>query len=123
MVAIVNLVLATSVSAVIVYSWLPPAINQTESTPIRDAIAVNETCTKIKCQGDFPVTSSRRYAEAKQDVHYREPHGIEGRIFLAESKYQGVEVCPIWDLSGGIRKGTLRFVSCVPGGFNFQVQR
>ena len=121
--AIVNLVLATSVSAAIAYSGLPPTINQTESTSIRDPIAMNAICTKIKCYGDFPVSSTRRYAEAEQDGHYREPHGIEGRIFLAESKYQGVEVCPIWDLSGGIRKGTLRFVSCFPGGFNFQVQR
>ena len=70
MVAIVNLVLATSVSAVIVYSWLPPAINHTESTPIRDAIAVNETCTKIKCHGDFPVSSNRKYAEAHEAHHW-----------------------------------------------------
>ena len=66
--AIVNLVLATSVWAAVGYSGLPPAINQTESTPIRDPIAANATCTKIKCQGDFPVSSTRRYAEAKHDA-------------------------------------------------------
>jgi hypothetical protein len=29
---------------------------------------VNVTCTKIKCHGDFPVSSTRRYAEAKHDA-------------------------------------------------------
>ena len=119
--AIVNLVLVTSICAAVAHSGLLPTINQTESTSIRDTIAVNAICTKIKCHGDFPISSTRRYAEAKQDGHYREPHGIEGRIFLAESKYQGVKVCPIWDLSGGIKKRTLRFVFCCPDGFNFQV--
>jgi hypothetical protein len=66
--AIVNFVLASSVSAAIGYSWLQPAINQTDSTSIRDTIAVNVTCTKIKCHGDFPVSSTRRYAEAKHDA-------------------------------------------------------
>jgi hypothetical protein len=66
--AIVNVVLATSIWATLGHSGLPPAINQIESTPIRDPIAVNETCTKIKCHGDFPVSSTRRYAEAGYNV-------------------------------------------------------
>ena len=60
--------IAISVSAVIAYSGLLPAINETESTSIRDTFAVNEICTKIKCQGDFPVSSTRRYAEVKHDT-------------------------------------------------------
>jgi hypothetical protein len=63
--AIVNFVLATSIWAAVGHSGLPPAINQTESTSIRDTIAVNANCTKIKCHGDFPVSSTRRYAQAK----------------------------------------------------------
>lgn len=117
----VNLVLATSIWAAVGHSGLPPAINQIELNSIADTIAVIANCTNIKCHGDFPISSTRRYAEAKQNGHYREPHGIEGRIFLAESEYQGVKVCPIWDLSGGIKKGTLRFDSCYPDGLNFQV--
>lgn len=66
--AIVNIVLATSVSAVIAHSGLAPTIDQTESTSIRDTIAVNTFCLKIKCHGDFPVSSTRRYAEAKHDA-------------------------------------------------------
>lgn len=69
--AIINLVLATSVSAAIGYSWWQPATNQTESTLIRDTIAVNANCTKIKCHGDFPVSSTRRYAEVKHDARNR----------------------------------------------------
>jgi hypothetical protein len=65
---IVNFVLATSASAVLVYSWLPPVIDETESTSIWNTMAVNATCTKIKCHGDFPVTSTRRYAEEKHDA-------------------------------------------------------
>jgi hypothetical protein len=121
--AIVNFVLATSVSSMVVYSWLPPEHDEREYTSIRDTVAVKAICTETKCLGDFPVSSTRRYAEAEEDGHYRELQGMEGQIFLAESKYQGVEVCPVWDLSGGRKKGTLRFASCLPGGFNFQVQR
>ena len=59
-----------SVSAVIAYTGLLPAINETESTSIRDTFAVNEICTKIKCQGDFPVSSTRRYAESGYNVRH-----------------------------------------------------
>ena len=69
--AIDYLFLAISVSAVIAYSGLLPAINETESKSIRDSFAVNEICTKIKCQGDFPVSSARRYAEAERDAWNR----------------------------------------------------
>jgi hypothetical protein len=66
--AIVNFVLATSVSAAIGYSGLSPAINQAESTSNSDTIALKADCLKIKCHGDFPVSSTRRYAEAKHDA-------------------------------------------------------
>jgi hypothetical protein len=66
--AIVNLVLAASVSAVFVYSWLPPVIDETESTSIWNTMAVDAACTKIKCHGDFPVSHTRRYAEVKQQA-------------------------------------------------------
>jgi hypothetical protein len=66
--AIVNLVLATSVSAVLVYSWLPPVIDETEPASIRETMAVTAICVKIKCRGDFPVSSTRRYAEAEHDA-------------------------------------------------------
>ena len=64
--AIVNLVLATSICAVVVHYGLLPAINQPESTSIRDTIAANAICAKIKCLGDFPVSSNRKYAEAHE---------------------------------------------------------
>jgi len=66
--AIDYLILAISVSAVIAYSGLAPAINETGATSIRDTFAANAICTKIKCHGDFPVSSSRRYAEAERDA-------------------------------------------------------
>lgn len=66
--AIVNLVLASAVSAAIAHPGFQTAFNETESASIRDTIAVNAICTKIKCHGDFPVSSTRRYAEAKHDA-------------------------------------------------------
>jgi hypothetical protein len=119
--ASVNLFLATSIWAAVGHSGLPPAINQIEPQSIADTIAVIANWTTIKCQGDFPTSSTRRYAEANQDGHYTESHGTEGPIFLAESEYPGAKVCPIWELSGGIKKGTLNFVSCSPDGLNIQV--
>ncbi len=69
--AIVNLVLATCVSAVIVHSWLTPAIDDTESTSNREPIAANAICTTvIKCHGDFPESSNRKYAEAPEAHHW-----------------------------------------------------
>jgi hypothetical protein len=69
--AFVNLVLATSVSAVIVHSWLPPAIDESESTSNREPIAATATCTTvIKCHGDFPVPSNRKYAEVPEAHHW-----------------------------------------------------
>ena len=68
--AIVNLVLATSVSAVLVYSWLPPETDETQPASIRDTIAVNATCVEIKCHGDFPVSSNRKYAKAHEAHHW-----------------------------------------------------
>ncbi len=66
--AIDYLFLAISVSAVVAISGLLPATNEIESTSIRDTFAANAICTKIKCHGDFPVSSSRRYAEAERDA-------------------------------------------------------
>ena len=74
--AIVNLVLATSVWALVGHAELVPAINEAGSTPIRDAITVNEICTKIKCQKDFPVSSTRQFAEAEQNRRYGEHQRI-----------------------------------------------
>ena len=68
--AIVNLVLATSVSAMVVYSWLSPEYDEREYTSIRDTIAVNAACVEIKCHGDFPVSSNRKYAEAHEAHHW-----------------------------------------------------
>lgn len=66
--AIVNFVLATSVSVVVVCLWSPPNDCETEPTLMRKTIAVNAICAKIKCLGDFPVSSNRKYAEA-HEVH------------------------------------------------------
>jgi len=66
--AIVNFVLATSVSAMVVCSWLPPEYYEREYTSIRDTVAVKAICTRIKCHGDFPVSSTRQYAEAIGDA-------------------------------------------------------
>jgi len=63
-----RLFLATLASAAIAYSGLSPAINQAESTSNSDTIALKADCLKIKCHGDFPVSSTRRYAEAKHDA-------------------------------------------------------
>ena len=68
--AIVNLILATSISAVVVPYGLLAAINETESTSIRDTIAMNAICAKIKCLGDFPVSSNRKYAETHEAHHW-----------------------------------------------------
>ena len=68
--AIVNFVLATSVSAVLVYSWLPLETDEIEPESIRDTVAVNATCVEIKCHGDFPVSSNRKYAEAHEAHHW-----------------------------------------------------
>jgi hypothetical protein len=67
--AIVYLVLVTSICATVAYSGLLPTISQTESTSIRDTIDVNAICVKIKCLGDFPVLSNRKYAEALEAHH------------------------------------------------------
>ena len=66
--AIVNLVLATSISAAIIYSGLPPAIDETEPTSIRETMAVSAICVKIRCHGDFPASFTRRYAESNYDA-------------------------------------------------------
>lgn len=71
--AVVNFVLATSVWAAVGLSVLLPTINQSEATSIRDTIAANATCTKIKCHGDFPTSSTRRYAQAKHDRRVPSP--------------------------------------------------
>lgn len=76
--AVVNFVLATSVWAAVGLSALPRTINQTESTSIRETMTVNAICVKIKCHGDFPVSSSRRYAEVKQDARGTQPRRIKG---------------------------------------------
>jgi len=68
--AIVNLILATSICVTVAYSGLLTTINQTESTLIRHTIDVNAICAKAKCQGDFPVSSNRKYVEAHEVHHW-----------------------------------------------------
>jgi hypothetical protein len=82
--AIVNFVLATSVSAMVVCSWLPPEYDEMEYTSIRDTVAVKAICTRIKCQGDFPVSSIRQYADAKQGARGTEARRFERQTLIAQ---------------------------------------
>ena len=68
--AIVNLVLVTSICGAIANSGLTPSIDQIESTSNREPIGANASCTMIKCHGDFPVSSNRKYAEAHEAHHW-----------------------------------------------------
>ena len=68
--AMANLVLVTSIWATLEHSELPSPMNQAELTMIRDTIAVNATCVEIKCHGDFPLSSNRKYAEAHEAHHW-----------------------------------------------------
>ena len=67
--AIVNFVLATFVSAAVVCPRSPLENGETQYTSTRTTIAVNAACVEIKCHGDFPVWSNRKYAEA-HEAHY-----------------------------------------------------
>ena len=67
--AIVNLFLATSICTVVVHYGVLPTINQTESISLRNTTAVNAICAEIKYQGDFPMSTNRKYAES-HEAHY-----------------------------------------------------
>ena len=60
----------TSVIWVIVGSSVPSlAIDQTELFPTREALTIEAQCPS-NCQGDFPVSSNRKYAEAHEAHHW-----------------------------------------------------
>ena len=54
--------------AAVGYFALPFSIDQTESFATREMVAVEPQCTKT-CQGDFPVSSNRKYAEVREANH------------------------------------------------------
>jgi len=86
--ATVNFVLASSVWAAIGFSATFPAANQTQPNSAQEAVSFEVNCVAIKCQGDFPVSSNRKYADAKRwgidrdlrptDVNIRSADGIKG---------------------------------------------
>lgn len=45
------------------------AIDQPELFPAREALTIEAQCPS-NCQGDFPVSSNRRYAEAHEAHHW-----------------------------------------------------
>ncbi|MBI3530521.1 MAG: hypothetical protein HY067_21450 [Betaproteobacteria bacterium] len=60
----------TSVIWVTVGASIPSlAIDQTELFPTREAGTVEAQCPS-NCQGDFPVSSNRKYAEAHEAHHW-----------------------------------------------------
>ena len=60
----------TSVICVIVgWSVLSLAIDQTESTPLQASVTAEAQCS-TNCQGDFPVSSTRKYAQAHEGHHW-----------------------------------------------------
>ena len=63
--AIAKLVLAIFAAA-IVYPWVPAVMDQTASISIADAMTMTASCKKMKCNGDFPASVNRSYAEAHQ---------------------------------------------------------
>ena len=63
------------------------AIDPTELFPNRDTLVIEAQCPD-NCQADFPVPRDRKYAHANHDAGATEPHGIDGRILVAESKRQ-----------------------------------
>ena len=62
--ATVNLVFATTAWAAIGFPVQLPAAYQTRPDSTREAVVFEADCAVIKCQGDFPVSSNRKYAEA-----------------------------------------------------------
>lgn len=63
-------ILITSVIWATVGSWAPPhAIDQPELFPTREAAIVESKCPS-NCQGDFPVSANRKYAEAHEAHHW-----------------------------------------------------
>lgn len=51
---------------VVIGSWVPPlAIFQPELFPRQEAATIQAQCPS-NCQGDFPVSSNRKYAEARE---------------------------------------------------------
>ena len=82
--ATVNLVLAISVWAAIGFPIELPAANQTQPNSTQEAVIFEANCAVIKCQGDFPVSSNRKYAEAKRWGIDRELHRTDVKILGAD---------------------------------------
>jgi hypothetical protein len=58
-----NIFIASAIWATVGSSVPPIAIDQTELFPTREAATVEAKCPS-NCQGDFPVSSNRKYAES-----------------------------------------------------------
>ena len=50
-------------------SVLSLAIDQTELIPIREAVTAEGQCS-TNCQGDFPASANRKYAQAHEGRHW-----------------------------------------------------
>ena len=64
--ATVNLVFATTAWAAIGFLAQLATAKQTQTNSTQEAAFFEANCVTIKCQGDFPVSSNRKYAEAKR---------------------------------------------------------
>jgi len=82
--ATVNLVLASSVWAAIGFPVQLPAAIQTQPGSTQEAVVSEANCGVIKCQGDFPVSSNRKYAEAKRWGIDRELRPTDVKILGAD---------------------------------------
>ena len=80
--ATVNLVLGISVCAAIGFAVPLPAANQTPPSSAPEAVIFEANCALTKCQGDFPVSSNRKYAEAKR-------WGIDRQLRSTDAKIPG----------------------------------
>ena len=78
--ATVNLVLAICGWTAIAFPVQLPAANQTQPNLTRAAVVSEANCALTKCQGDFPVSSNRKYAEAKRWGVDRELHRSDAKI-------------------------------------------
>ena len=82
--ATVNLVLAISAWAAIGFPVQLATANQTQTNSTQEAAFLETNCAVIKCQGDFPVLSTRKYAEEKRRGIDRELHRTNVKILGAD---------------------------------------
>ena len=64
-----NMFIATVICAAVGILVLPLAIDQTELNPTPEARTVEAQCPS-NCQGDFPVSSERKYAQTHEAHHW-----------------------------------------------------